>query len=154
MSPAMSPPPAPESSQTASLPWLQRVWAWRLDVGLQRLYANTGKLLSGHAASALIGLGVVWFSTAGLGLLQFGILTAILGFTGLVGNAVKFSTWEAVVKYGADDLARDDRDAFRRLIAFNTALDLGTAVVALAICAGLAKFVLPLMQVPGDYLDF
>ncbi|HJQ59776.1 MAG TPA: hypothetical protein VJ890_22905, partial [Vineibacter sp.] len=75
-------------------------------------------------------------------------------FTGLVGNAVKFSTWEAVVKYGADDLARDDRDAFRRLIAFNTALDLGTAVVALAICAGLAKFVLPLMQVPGNYLDF
>jgi O-antigen/teichoic acid export membrane protein len=148
------------SSSDPSLPpasprtWLRRLWAWRRDVTLKKLYANTVMLFSGHAFSAVIGLGSVWFTTAGLGLWQFGILTALLSFTSLVGNTLKFSTWEAVVKYGADDLMRNDRDALRRLIAFNTLLDIGTAFVSLATCAGLAFVVLPLIKVPHEYLSF
>lgn len=141
-------PPAPAPS------WLGRLWAWRRDVSLQTLYVNTAKLFSGHALSALVGLGTIWFATAGLGVWQFGILTAILSFTSLVGNTLKFSTWEAVVKYGADDLSRGDADALRRLVAFNTLLDIGTALVSLVVCAGLAYFVLPLIKVPPEYLHF
>ncbi|WP_178133615.1 lipopolysaccharide biosynthesis protein [Vineibacter terrae] len=147
-SPDPSLPPA--SPQT----WLRRLWSWRRDVTLKKLYANTIMLFSGRAFSAVIGLGSVWFTTAGLGLWQFGILTALLSFTSLVGNTLKFSTWEAVVKYGADDLMRNDRDALRRLIAFNTLLDIGTALVSLAVCAGLAFVVLPLIKVPSEYLHF
>lgn len=146
-------PPSPETAGPTRPLW-QRIWAWRNDARLRKLYLNTGKLFSGHAVGALVGLGVIWFSTAGLGLLQFGILTAILSFTSLVGNTLKFSTWEAVVKYGADDLAREDRDAFRRLIAFNTLLDVGTALAALVICASLVYVVLPLIQVPREHFDF
>jgi O-antigen/teichoic acid export membrane protein len=145
--------PPPPSSAATPRSRLRRIWAWRHDAGLQKLYLNTAKLFSGHAVGAIIGLGVIWFATAGLGLWQFGILTAILSFTGLVGNVLKFSTWEAVVKYGADDLAREDREAFARLIAFNTLLDFGTAMAALVVCAGLAAVVLPLLQVPAEYLD-
>lgn len=130
------------------------MWAWRQDATLRKLYGNIAKLFSGHALSAVIGLGAIWFTTAGLGLWQFGILTAILSFTSLVGNTLKFSTWEAVVKYGADDLARDDPEAFRRLIAFNTLLDFGTAVAALVVCGGLAHFVLPLIKVPHEFLHY
>lgn len=134
--------------------WWSRVWAWRRDATLGKLYLNTGLLFSGQASSALVGLGAIWFTTASLGLTLFGILVAIQGFTRLVGNVMKFSTWEAVVKYGADDLARGDNDSFRRLIVFATLLDLGTAVAAFAACAGLAWIVLPLINVPHDHLWF
>ncbi len=143
-------PPTPARSPT----WLGRLWAWRRDVSLQQLYANTAKLFSGHAVSALVGLGTIWFATAGLGVWQFGILTALLSFTSLVGNTLKFSTWEAVVKYGADDLSRSDAEALRRLVAFNTLLDIGTALVSLLVCGGLAYVILPLIKVPGEYLPF
>lgn len=144
----MSPGPA------APLPLLRRLWAWRHDAMLAKLYLNTGKLFSGQASSALLGLAAIWFTTASLGLTLFGILVAIQSFTRLVGNTLKFSTWEAVVKYGADDLARNDRDAFRRLIVFNTLLDVGTAFAALAVCLGLGWLVLPLIRVPGEYFWF
>jgi len=121
---------------------------------LAKLYVNTGKMFSGQASAALLGLAAIWFTTASLGLMLFGILVAIQSFTRLVGNTLKFSTWEAVVKYGADDLARNDRDAFRRLIVFNTLLDVGTAFVALAVCLGLAWLVLPLIKVPREYFWF
>jgi O-antigen/teichoic acid export membrane protein len=149
-------PPSGSSDSRASVSrgWLRRVWGWRRDATLRRLYLNTGKLFSGQVLGAIVNLGTIWFATAGLGLMEFGILAAILSFTGVVGNTSKFSTWEAVVKYGADDLARKDTDAFRRLIAFSTLLDFGTAIAALAICAALVWAVLPLIQVPWDYLHF
>lgn len=147
---APSMPPAPAAPRT----WLRRVWAWRHDAMLAKLYANTAKLFSGQVMSAILGLAAMWFTTASLGLVLFGILVAVQSFTRLVGNTLKFSTWEAVVKYGADDLARNDRDAFRRLIVFNTVLDVATAFAALAVCLGGAWLVLPLIKVPPEYFWF
>jgi O-antigen/teichoic acid export membrane protein len=141
-------PPAPRRH------WLARVWAWRRDATLGRLYVNAGKLFTGQASGAVLGLAAIWFTTASLGLTLFGVLVAIQSFTKLVGNTLKFSTWEAVVKYGADDLARDDRDAFRRLVAFNTLLDIGTALAAFAVCVGIAWFVLPLINVSRGHFWF
>ena len=133
---------------------LRKIADWRHDRMLQRLYGNALKLLAGEGTAALLGLASLALTTRALGISEWGVLATVMAFTHLVGNLIKFQTWQAVVKFGADALARDDSPALQRLVRFTTSLDLGTAAIAVAICLLAMPWYLDWVGIDARHLDF
>ena len=83
-----------------------------------RIYANLMRLLSGKAASAVLGLGYMVVATRALGPTDYGVLVLVHAFAMTVGGIIEFPGWHAIVRYGAQALADDDHPRLLRLLRF------------------------------------
>jgi O-antigen/teichoic acid export membrane protein len=133
---------------------LRKIADWRRDELLRKLYRNALMLLAGEGFAALIGLVAIALTTRGLGTLEWGVLATIMAFTHLTGNLIKFQTWQAVVKFGADSLARDDVPALQRLVRFTTMLDVTTSLLAAGICFVAMPFFMRWVGLGEQYREF
>ncbi len=106
-----------------------------------RIYSNLARLLGGKAASAVIGLGYLVIATRALGPADYGVLILVHTFAMTVGGIVEFPGWHAIVRYGAQALADDDRPRLMRLLRF-AALVEGAGGAASVIVAALLAPVL------------
>lgn len=100
---------------------------------LRLMLGNFGWLLGGKgfgAISSLIYLGIL---SRSLGVKDFGHFALIFGMSQAFGMLAGFQTWQAIVKFGAPHLARDDHAAFARLSIFGGIVDLAGSLAGCAV---------------------
>ncbi len=103
---------------------------------LRRLVGNAGMLLGGRLGNAVLGLGYMALAGRGLGAAVMGVLVLIHAYSQLIGDVVKFQSWQAVLQYGAKPLAEESRTGFQRMLRFTLALDAISAVAGLGVGVG------------------
>ncbi|NQV21683.1 MAG: lipopolysaccharide biosynthesis protein [Rhodospirillales bacterium] len=108
---------------------------------MRRTFSNAGRLLSGKAVAGLLGLSCVALAARALGPEQFGALILIHTYVLVVSGIVKFRSWQAVIRYGAECLGAERRGDFQKLIKFTTLLDVGSSVLGAVAAVLLAPLV-------------
>ncbi|MBI2300044.1 MAG: lipopolysaccharide biosynthesis protein [Armatimonadetes bacterium] len=102
---------------------------------MRRLAKNSATLFSSNALASVFGLVTLALTSRGLGLAMFGLLQVIQAYSGTVEALLSFKSWQAMVKFGSDDLGNGDVETFRSLIKLGFLLDCGTAVLGAAVVA-------------------
>ncbi|MEW5728961.1 MAG: lipopolysaccharide biosynthesis protein, partial [Pseudomonadota bacterium] len=97
---------------------------------LRRLARNTGWLLGGKAANAVLSLAVLAVAARALGPEGLGRLVLLQSLVQFTAEVAKFQSWQGVVRYGA--LALGGKGDLGRLVAFSLVLDGASAVAGLA----------------------
>ncbi|CAN7196465.1 lipopolysaccharide biosynthesis protein [Phenylobacterium sp. LjRoot225] len=115
---------------------------------VRRIYANLGRLLGGKAAAGLISLVYLAIAARSLGRVDYGVLVLVHTYAMTVAGIIEFPGWHAVVRYGAQTLADDDRPRLTRLIAFAGLVETGCGLLAIAAAALLAPVVGPRLGWP------
>ncbi|MET0337346.1 MAG: lipopolysaccharide biosynthesis protein, partial [Caulobacter sp.] len=100
---------------------------------LRRVLANTGVLLGGRVVNAVISLAYMAVAARALGASGLGVLVLINAFAQLVGDAVKFQSWQTVLNYGAAPFAEDRKPDFQRVVRFTVFLDIVSGLVGVLI---------------------
>ncbi len=108
---------------------------------LGRILANAGVLLGGRAVNAVISLGYLAIAARFLGVREVGVLILINAFAELVGEVVKFQSWQTVLHFGAPALAADDRPRLRQVVRFTLALDLASSIAGVVIAVAAALLI-------------
>lgn len=109
----------------------------------RRIYGNLARLLGGKAAAGLISLGYLAIATRALGKVDYGVLILVHTYVMTVAGLIEFPGWHAVVRYGAETLADDDRPRLTRLLALAAVVELGCGLLAVVVAALLAPVVGP-----------
>ena len=100
---------------------------------LHRVLANAGVLLGGRAANALISLGYMAVAARLLGVREVGVLILINAFAQLVGEVVKFNSWQTVLHFGSGPLAAGQRGQLQQVVRFTLFLDVASSLVGVAV---------------------
>jgi O-antigen/teichoic acid export membrane protein len=121
---------------------------------LGRVLANTGVMLGGRIGNAVLSLSYLAVAARALDVRNVGVLVLINAFAQLVGEVVKFNSWQTVLHYGADALERGDTPRFQQVVRFTLFLDALSSLggVAIAVSASLL-FRAQLGWPPGDSPD-
>jgi O-antigen/teichoic acid export membrane protein len=99
----------------------------------RRILANAGKLLGGRAVNAVLSLAYTAVAARALGVKGLGVLVMIHAFAQLLGDVVKFQSWQTVLQYGAEPLAHRRIDELQRVVRFTLMLDLISGLVGIAV---------------------
>ena len=100
---------------------------------LHRVLQNAGVLLGGRAANAVISLGYMAVAARLLGVREVGVLILINAFAQLVGEVVKFNSWQTVLHYGSGPLAAGERNKLQHVMRFTLFLDVASSLVGVAV---------------------
>ncbi|MEO1396813.1 MAG: oligosaccharide flippase family protein [Cyanobacteria bacterium J06634_5] len=109
--------------------------------GLRRIFKNISWLLGARIVTGASGLLYLSIVTHRLGAQQYGILVLIQTYVLLITTLTTFQSWQAVIRYGAICLEKQDKAALQQLIKFTTLLDVLGVFLGLA----LAILIAPLM---------
>ncbi|CAN7217541.1 lipopolysaccharide biosynthesis protein [Phenylobacterium sp. LjRoot225] len=99
----------------------------------RRILANASKLLGGRAVNAVLSLAYTAVAARALGVAGLGVLVMIHAFAQLLGDVVKFQSWQTVLQYGAEPLAEGRTDELQRVVRFTVLLDLVSGLIGIAI---------------------
>ena len=99
----------------------------------RRILGNAGKLLGGRAVNAVLSLAYTAVAARTLGVKGLGVLVMIHAFAQLLGDMVKFQSWQTVLQYGAEPLAQRRVGELQRVVRFTVMLDLISGVVGVAV---------------------
>jgi O-antigen/teichoic acid export membrane protein len=94
------------------------------DGTLVRFARNAFHLASGNASAVGLGMISLAVSAQMLGPALLGILATIEGYGRMVDQIVRLETWQALIRYGADALEKQDRNRFRSLVKLGVVMDL------------------------------
>ncbi len=119
-----------------------------------RIYGNLGKLLGGKAVAGALSLAYLAIAARALGPADFGVLVLVHTYVLTVGGIVEFPGWHAVVRYGAQALATDDRFRLSRLLGFAAVLELAAGALAVVTAAVLAPWLGPRLGWSDVAVDF
>lgn len=100
---------------------------------LPRMAGNAFILLSGKSLNAVMSLGTMALAVRALGLESYGVLVLIHTFAVAIAEIGKFQCWQAILYYGTAKLEAGQLADFRRLVRFSLLLDVGSAVLAMAL---------------------
>jgi O-antigen/teichoic acid export membrane protein len=121
--------------------------SWFADGLLGRIFRNAGMLMSGRAASGAFGLITLGLMARGLGPEVFGIVVLVQTYAFVVTGLTTFQSWQALIKYGAEYVQRQDLQGFHALVRFTTFLDVLGVVAGTAIAVAAIPWI-------GPYLDW
>lgn len=121
---------------------------------VRRIYGNLGRLLSGKAAAGLISLIYMIIAAHALGPTDYGVLVLVHGFVITIGGIIEFQGWHAVVRYGANCLARHDEAALMKLLRFVGGIEVAGGIVAIVAAACLAPILGPRLGWSATALAF
>lgn len=107
----------------------RRIAEW-LDDGLRRLIRNAGTLIVGNAMQSCIGLVSLAITARALGSADFGRLIVAVAYATIITQLIGFQSWQAVIRYGAAALEKDDARQFMGVVKTGVFLDVLAAVVA------------------------
>jgi O-antigen/teichoic acid export membrane protein len=99
---------------------------------LRRVLRNAGILLGGRGLNALLGLAYMALTARTLGVRDMGALVLINAFALLIGDLVKFQSWQTVLHFGAPALQHGPRERLQQVIRFSLALDAASTLLGLA----------------------
>jgi O-antigen/teichoic acid export membrane protein len=103
------------------------------DGTLIRFARNAFHLASGNASAVGLGMITLAVSAQMLGPALLGILATIEGYGRMVDQIVRLETWQALIRYGADALERQDHNRFRSLVKLGVVMDLVGASLSAAV---------------------
>lgn len=104
-------------------------------------------LLGSRAASGIVNLAAAAVAVRAVGFEAFGAVVLCHAVARLVGDTLRFQSWQAILSYGTPMLDRDEGRALGRLVGFTIMLD----AVALSIALGLLMVFAPWL---GSALDW
>jgi len=107
---------------------------------LVRFARSAFHIASGNASAVALGMITLALSAQMLGPALLGILATIEGYGRMVDQIVRLETWQALIRYGADALEKQDRSRFRSLVKFGVVTDL----VGASLSASVAFVAIPL----------
>ena len=108
---------------------------------MKKMMKNAGILLTGSAVSSLLYFVAITVAARTLGADQFGVMVLITTYSVIVGRVATFQSWQAVIKYGASEKDKEQKDDFAQLIKFGFLVDVGSAIFgAAAAAAGILAF--------------
>lgn len=102
----------------------------------RRILANAGKLLGGRMVNAVLSLAYTAVTARALGVNGLGVLVMIHAFAQLLGDVVKFQSWQTVLQYGAEPLANRRLDDLQRVVRFTMLLDVVSGVFGVLVGVG------------------
>ena len=108
-----------------------------LQQGLRKIARNLGWLLASRGVLAVLSLVYLGIATRTLGIADFGRFALITGAAQAIAVLVGFQTWQIVIRYGVDHLARGDERALARLMRGCAWLDLASAVAGSVLAAAI-----------------
>ncbi len=100
---------------------------------LGRIGRVAGALVGARAVFALVNLAAIAVAARVVGLEEIGAVGILLAFSRLLGDAAKFDSWKALIRYGAEYRKRSDRAGLARLTGLLLCLDaaaMGAALIA------------------------
>lgn len=120
---------------------LMGIKTWLQDDLMRRAVKNVGYLASGGAAAAGLQFITLILTARTLGPAALGILALIEAHVRLIDSLVRLEPWQAVIKYGADNLENDKPLAFRALVKLGVLVDIGGATAAALIALAFAPVI-------------
>jgi len=116
---------------------------WFRDGIFRRIFKNAGFMLSGRVTTGLLSLATLTLCARTLGVEQFGILVLVQTFGQVTATLATFQSPQAMIRFGALALQREDTRAFQSLVKFLTAVDACGGVFAVCIGFALAPLIGP-----------
>ncbi len=114
---------------------------------LHRALRNTGYLLGGRGASAVLGFATTALAARALGLPGFGVLLLIHSFAGSVSAATRLQSWQPLLQFGSAGFEAGETGQFQTLLRHAMMLDGLGAVAGVAVG-------LPLAWLAGPWLGW
>jgi O-antigen/teichoic acid export membrane protein len=127
---------------------------WFKDVVFRRVFKNAGFLLSGKTVTGVLGLAYLSLAAHGLGVAEFGVLVLVQTYVQVITGLATFHSWQAVIRYGAICVERDDASGFQSLISFTTMLDIAGVVVGAVIAWFAAPLIGPYVGWSADVIGY
>ncbi len=131
---------------------LGRLKIWLEDGLFRRIFENTALLIGSKGLGAVFGLGYLALSAQALGADRFGVLILVHTYTVVIREFVSFKSWQAVIRYGANCLSRDNRQAFQRLVKFTMLLDVGSSIFGVLIGIAMLQIVGPRLGLTAEIM--
>ena len=100
----------------------------------QRMFKNTGLLVSGDTVSAVLGVLTFAVSARALGTQMLGMLVLIDAYVHMIDKLMNFQSWQFMIKFGSDALENKDKNGFKALVKFGTLVDGCTALLGTVVC--------------------
>src|SRR5690242_12609324 len=88
----------------------------------KRVVTNAGMLLGGRTVNAVLSLAYMAIAARALGVRELGVLVLIQAFAQFLGDVVKFQSWQTIIHYGAQPLAKGETKPFQRVLRFTLTL--------------------------------
>ncbi len=102
----------------------------------RRVAANTGLMVGAKALAAIIGLGSLVLLTKNLPIASVGIILFLHAYMLFFAEVATFQSWQAVIRFGTQDVESGDKSALGRLLRFCIALDFLGAMGAFIFAIG------------------
>jgi O-antigen/teichoic acid export membrane protein len=125
---------------------------WFKDQHLRSLLRNTSYLGLSKIVAALAGVATLAFAGRGLGVILFGTLILITSYIKAVSGIAKFQSWQLIVRYGGQGVARGDPEHFQVATGFAFALDMVSGIGGMIVGAALLPFIGERVGIKGEYL--
>lgn len=114
----------------------------------QKLKKNASVIIGERAVFAIVNLAAAAIAVRAIGIEGFGAVALVHSYARLVGDTLRFQSWQAVLRYGAPLLEADDKDGFRRLIGLTIRLDMLALLGSLVLAVFGARFAADLLNWP------
>jgi O-antigen/teichoic acid export membrane protein len=111
---------------------------------------NASKLLGANVFASVLGLLASAAVARSLGASQFGVFALVLAYATVLDMLVNFQSWQALIKYGAEDLKAGDAPAFSSLVKFGMLLDAACACGGTVLAVLLVPWVAPRLGVDSS----
>ena len=128
--PDMTPDLSTESSQTVG----------------QRIALNTTVMVGAKILAVTCGIATFVVASRALEPSLFGTLVFIHAYMLLFAELATFQTWQALIRFGAEDIKKEDVDGLSKLIKFGFRLDIFSVIVAYIGAVALMGLVVWLVQ--------
>ena len=115
-----------------------------------RPFRNAGVLALGRAGQAILALGYIGVATRALGLEHFGYLVFVHSLIQTAAYLISFHSWQAVLRYGAKALARDNPGQLKALFLFASRLEAIAAILGAALLIGVLDLLPDMAVLPLD----
>jgi O-antigen/teichoic acid export membrane protein len=127
---------------------------WFTESVFRRVFKNAALMLTGRTTTGLFTLGTLSLSAHGLGVEQFGILVLVQTYGQVITSLATFQSWQAVIRYGAIALEKNNTPALQALLKLTTLLDVGGGLVGVAVGYFAAPLVGPHLGWSDDVIRY
>lgn len=90
----------------------------------RRIRRNAAIIVGGRVAFGLLNLAAAALAVRAVGVEAFGVVVLLQAYVRLIAGLLKFQSWAAVTKFGAEAMAAGRESDFRRLTGFTLRLDI------------------------------
>lgn len=118
-----------------------KVIKWFKEESFKRLINNSGTLLVGETGASLINMITLVLLLKIIKAEEYGIIVLVQSYSLIIDQLFNFQSWQAFIKYGAEDIANKDDQSLNNLLKQGVIFDLSTAVLGTLVALLLADIV-------------